>query len=141
MKIAEAHRTVTEVTGLASDRVRNLAFAGIAVVWILSGGAENPTTAKIDDALAWPLFAFAGTLFLDVLQYVMHSALWGLYTRRKEESLQDKHGGEESEEWRETTFVNPRKLNLPAYVLFWLKVVALATGYLPLLVHLYHRLQ
>lgn len=140
MKIDDAHKRFYEASGQTSDRTRHLAFAGIAVVWILSGGGEHPTRARVSDDLVWPLFAFVGTLFFDFLQYVVQSAIWRLYSRSKEKGLQEKHG-EENMGWREEEFTVPPELNWPGEVFFWAKVLALAAAYIPLLVHLSDRLR
>lgn len=57
----------------ASEVTRQLAFAGIALVWIFKLGGENP---KIPGELIAPTFCFALTLAFDLLHYVIATILW-----------------------------------------------------------------
>ncbi len=53
-----------ELSGKASDTARNLAFAGIAIIWIFRTG--EGVANKIPQAIFWPLGLFAVALALDL---------------------------------------------------------------------------
>lgn len=136
------HRDALErwylASGQASDNARSLAFAGIAVVWVLSGGGDNPTAVSIEDALILPLLAFVTTLFLDFLQYALQSLLWRIFSRRTETRLRREHNGDPA--WREAEIEGRVARNVPGEACFWGKQVALGVGYVFLGAELMNRL-
>jgi hypothetical protein len=121
VKIAELRDTYYEATDKVSELVRQLSFAGIAVVWILRTG-EHAGGVKYSSELLRPLVFFVGTLSCDLLQYLYKSVVYGLlnryYWRRHHDNKADVR-------------VSP-KWNWLTLVLFWLKValVIIAYGYL-----------
>jgi hypothetical protein len=122
----------------ASDTSRQLAFAGIAVVWVLSGGADAPTTATVSGELVGALLAFVVALLCDFLQYAVQSLLWRMFSRKKEKALRAQY--DSAPGWRDEEFSVPVALNVPGEVFFWSKLVAVATGYVVLGSQLVHRL-
>ncbi|WP_148649660.1 hypothetical protein [Lysobacter antibioticus] len=110
MNIADLQRAKDSNTAKASDVVRQFAFAGIAVVWLLrSANAAEPIPAALIPAL--PLFGLA--LACDLLQYVVSSIIWTTYYRLKLKQ----HIAETTE------FDEPWLITLPAYVLFAVKII------------------
>jgi hypothetical protein len=136
------HETVLErwylASGKASDNARNLAFAGIAVVWLLSGGSEHPTSATIEDGLVAPLLAFVATLFLDFMQYAVQAVIWRVFSRKKENELKARFDNDPA--WAKEEFEVAPAMNAPGEVCFWLKLAVLALGYVLLGVQLVDRL-
>ena len=136
------HRDALErwylASGKASDNARSLAFAGIAVVWVVSGGDQSPTRVRIEDDLIVPLLAFVATLFLDFLQYALQSLVWRIFSRRTETRLKRKHDGDAA--WRDDEFDGRVALNLPGEACFWGKLLALGVGYVFLGAELMNRL-
>ena len=82
MKLEDAQKHFFDLPGLASASARQLAFAGIAVVWILATAVnvvEQP-------ALRAPLIIFVLALTFDLFQYYVGAALWATFARRKEKA-------------------------------------------------------
>ena len=128
MKIQKCHETYDYHSGKVSDLVRQLSFAGIALVWIFKGGtADQPT---LNDALLRVAVLLVIALGFDFLQYVTCSIIWGSYARWKE--WQDTG--------REEEFEAPPMINWPALGLFWAKVGVLVIAYWKLFWFLHGRL-
>lgn len=124
MKLEDAQKHYYELSGLASSGARQLAFAGIAVVWILATEVnivEQPT-------LRAPLIVFVLALMFDLLHYYVGAALWGMFARRK-----DKAG--------EVEFTGaPDSINWFQLGAFWVKGGLVVLGYVMLVVLLWSRL-
>src|SRR5215213_6125443 len=58
-----------------NQSVRQLAFAGIAVVWLFKVNASN--TINLPRSFIWPLLLFVITLALDFIHFVVGSLLFG----------------------------------------------------------------
>jgi hypothetical protein len=102
-----------EFSGKTSDLVRTLALSAIAIIWVFR--VDSPDGPSVPTSLLVAGFFAVATLASDLLHYVVATAVWGGYSRKK-----DKEGvGEEDE------FVAPVWLNWPAISFFVLKVVLL----------------
>jgi len=106
-------------TGKVSDLTRQLALAGIAVIWIF----RNPDlqTNLIPDKLISPLVFLGLALSFDLLQYVYQSAAWALfygYHRRIKHKKDD------------TEIDENAKLNIVSWIFFGLKVGFTIVAYL-----------
>ncbi len=110
-----------------SAACRQLAFAGIAVVWIFV--IKKDGQVAISQNLLVPLSFFVGGLAFDLIQYMYASAAWGIYNRIKE--LQ-------SDITIETEFKAPKVINWPTNLFFWAKSIAVVFGYYFLLQYLLH---
>jgi hypothetical protein len=104
-----------EASGKLSDIIRQLAFAGIAVVWLFG---YLPNDQRLDDNFVLPGVLIVSCLAFDFLQYVYRSAAWGIYGLWLE---QTGNGGGE--------FKAPGWINWPAIVLLCLKAASLAGAY------------
>ena len=87
MKLSDYTKDYYEFSGKASDITRNLAFAGIALVWILKGGTA--TTLRIQHELLIPLALFVLCLGFDLLQYIAATCVWGIFQWYQERKLND----------------------------------------------------
>lgn len=67
-------------TGKASDIIRNLAFAGIAIIWIFKTTSTDGSL-KIPIILIIPLIWLVITLALDLCQYIVGGLIWFIYYR------------------------------------------------------------
>ena len=118
MKLERANTLYVRKTRFASAAARQLAFGGIAVVWIL---ASNGDVVRVDDdALRVPLLAFILALGLDIVHYYIAAFLWGVFYRLKEimgASFADEIGKA------------PRGINWISNSCFWLKGLAVFVGY------------
>lgn len=66
MKLAAARETYYYATGQVSQIARQLALAGIAVVWLFKAGEGS--SFLLPDELALALVAFFAALILDLFQ-------------------------------------------------------------------------
>lgn len=70
-------------TGKASEISRNLAFAGIAIIWIFKITSKDGSL-EIPSLLITPLIWLVITLALDLSQYISGGLIWLIYYRFKE---------------------------------------------------------
>jgi hypothetical protein len=82
-KVEDLLRSYTQ---RASTVVRQLAFAGIAIIWFmhtstLSEGA-SPTSKVIEEIYHLPLVLYVMTLTIDIFQYLIGIILWGVLSLR-----------------------------------------------------------
>ncbi len=123
MTLAEAGAAYRDYSGKTSEIVRQLGFAGLALVWILSTDSQRSLP------LAWPLellvpaMLIVTSLALDLVHYLAASLLWGGYHRRQERA-----GVQET-----ATVLAPRWVNWPAVTFFWSKSLAMIAAYWVLL--------
>ena len=113
--LAQIDSEKLHATGKASDVGRQLAFAGLAVVWILREATDKP----LGEALVEPLLWFVACLLLDLLQYVWCSFVWTIFYNYQYE----KH---ESDDARIDI---PGAINWVSYGCFWLKILCLLLGW------------
>jgi hypothetical protein len=117
MRLADARAAYTDYSSKTSDIVRQLGFAGIAVIWLFRD--EVPDRVIVDRPLLWAGIFIIAALTFDLLHYVAGAIIWGSYHRRKELA-----GCSEDDE-----FEAPPVLNYPTLVFFWGKVALIAIAY------------
>jgi hypothetical protein len=117
MNLEKAQEAYDYFTVKASDLVRQLGFAGIALIWIFKGTINGREVVPPDLVPAAKWIAVA--LSLDLLHYVFGALIWGAYHRFKERQATPK--GE--------TFEAPRMINWPTLACFWGKIVAVGLAY------------
>lgn len=86
MKVQDALDCYYESSGKVSELTRQLALAGIAVVWIFRVGTDH--APKFPKELLYALLFFVLTLAVDLLQYLYKTLLWGRYHYVKEKQQQ-----------------------------------------------------
>src|SRR5690348_16601228 len=82
MKLKDAREFYYERSAKVSDLTRQLAFAGIAVVWVYKVGPDTRPSVAPDFLI--PLIFFAVALFFDFLQAIWGAGAWGAFARLKE---------------------------------------------------------
>ena len=107
-------------SGKASDVVRQLSFAGIAVVWIFRN--QSQSGSKIPAELILPLGCLCISLTFDFLQYFLGYAIWYGFYRYHEKKMNPSDEITHSRIW-------PSIL----HICFLGKVAALLVSYLLLL--------
>lgn len=125
LTLQQVRDTYYQATAKASDIARQLALAGIAFVWIFSGGnvvTDNNGHLHTTDTLLLVGLFLVIALAADLLQYLYRSAAFGVFQWRKEI---DQQGGTAPGH-----FYLPRWINYPSIVLFWLKVGAVVVAYI-----------
>jgi len=128
MKISTLCAAYYEATGKASDLIRQLDFAGIAVVWMFKGEADP--AIHFPNRLLWVLGCFAVSLACDLCQYVYKSAMLGLMNHH----FWNNHHDDE----QDVRFSS--RWNWPGIALFWSKIAAVIAGYAMLLNFIQSRL-
>jgi hypothetical protein len=113
-----------EFSGKASDNVRQLGFAALAVIWIFKPAAT--TGISLPERLLWSGVFAVTALAADFLQYLYATVAWGIVNYTKEQSRVEE----------DKPFRAPRHINWPTNILFALKALAVAISYVLLLQYL-----
>ncbi|MGE5304439.1 MAG: hypothetical protein ACM3TN_14100 [Alphaproteobacteria bacterium] len=118
MNLAEYRQDYYDFSEKASSGARQLAFAGIGVIWVLRTAIiqEPKVPATFLPALGLLVIALAS----DFLHYVTATVIWGAFCR-----VHELHGRKDTD-----ALDAPRWLNWPTEVLFWVKVMAVLGAYL-----------
>lgn len=129
-KLSDYKQTYEEASSKVSDLSRQMAFAGIAIIWIFR--QTDQSEQLICKELIPPLIFFIITLAFDILQYIYKTIAWYIFYRIRE---------------KKTTKKNPDPLtqakpimNRPTWIFFWTKVVSLITGYIMIFMYLFDKL-
>jgi hypothetical protein len=130
VSLSEVREKYEDESGKASDLVRQLAFAGIAVIWVFSGSSLVAGRLHVPSDLIWPGILLVSALTLDFLQYATGASIWGGYGR-----ILEKHDVADDEE-----IDYPAWINWPALLFFWGKQLLLLIAYGLLLAALFNRL-
>jgi hypothetical protein len=117
VKLHDYRETFYTFSGKASDLNRQLAFAGIAIIWLFK--KEPLSGLTVPRELVLPGLLIVASLTVDMLQYCIASVLWRTFYRSKEKLkvAEDKeiwHG-----EWWER----------PIWFAFWLKIALILCAY------------
>ena len=126
MRLKDILKDVHEYSGKASDITRQLAFAGMAGIWIFKPPVPDGGQISIPTSLVIAGTMFISSLAIDLSQYVLAVILWKGFHRKKELS------GLGSEE----------EVKLPAgyssmlYRFFYLKIFASIAGFAFLLYYM-----
>ncbi|EKO4002955.1 hypothetical protein SPN99_004059 [Vibrio fluvialis] len=134
MNLAFIRQEVDAYTKACSDLSRQMAFAGIAILWVLSNKESSSiSTTLLKDFQLW---FFAAALMADLLQYIVGSVFW-FYQDRLIESKLKKRFGADTEKIEAEDFEVTSLGNTLTWILFFIKVGLVALGYITLLVHLW----
>lgn len=121
MKLEEARNHYYDHSRSLSSVNRQLGFAGIAIIWIFATQNSNGEFL-LPSNLYCPLAFFVCGLALDLLQYMVATASWGIFHRLKEKS-----GVGENQD-----FTASPKINWAPIILLWAKSIATISGYISL---------
>lgn len=117
MKLKDVRETYDLYTTKTSEIVRNLGYAGIALIWVFK--VDTAGMQKIPPELLTPAIFITVSLALDLSHAVIGSLIWAIYNRYRE--------------WKHTTedqeFEAPSPINWVAIILFWSKIVAIIVAY------------
>jgi hypothetical protein len=117
MRLASVREAYEVLSAKASEIVRQLSIAGIALIWLFkSGSAAKPVLER--GPLQAALFIFLAIAF-DFLQYLTGTAIWFIYFRYKE-----KRGTTDEDD-----FDAPDYLAWPTWSLFYLKSAMMLIAY------------
>lgn len=133
MKIQDYREAYYAFSKQVSDIIRQLALAGLGVVWILKPTPVPGINAQFPMDLLWPSLALLIALALDLLQYITASIIWRLQYRALERSNiadRENHDFGDHESWKEQVITT----------LFAIKVVVAVIAWGGLLYAVVHRL-
>ena len=119
MKNSEAWGNYKDYTRDVTEFSRKLAFAGIAIVWVLKPEDGSFTNLSLL-ALAFVVMYFLG----DVAQYLTGAIRWYIWINSEEEKNIENTGGIEGD------YSPPVSLDTPVFYLFWVKVALLIIGFI-----------
>jgi len=126
MKLSEYKQDYYTFTGKLSDINRQIAFAGIALIWIFKrNDVEN---VVICHQLVLPAILLAIALGADISQYIYQSITWAIFYRYHEKRT-DNDDAEVSA---------PSILNYPSWMFFIIKVALVLIAYLFIIDFLIH---
>jgi hypothetical protein len=116
----------------ASASARKLAFTGIGLVWIFSGGGvlQNGDEVTIRGIYLWPLALLVLSLAADFIQYLYLSLAWRILARHREFAIYRGEGSVEDD------YQPHRAINLAGEVMFAVKLILVSVGTTWLLVSL-----
>lgn len=132
MKLRDYQRAYQDFSGKASDVARQLGFAGFALIWIFT--YEVNGIRNIPDTMVAAGLFLGLSLFCDLAQYVAATWVWG----RKQYELHDALKAEKSETGvfrRDANFYHKPSRKRRQLILFILKLLFLALGYLTIAAH------
>jgi hypothetical protein len=121
MKLKDARDIYYQRSTKLSEVVRQLNFAGIAVIWLFRTG-EKTGGIPYSDCLLWPLGLLIGSATLDLLHYAYASAAWGIFHRVQEKKLQNENNPEGE-------IHAPDTINWVSLVFFWGKTILSVAAY------------
>ena len=124
MKLSNCREHYYSHSEKASDVQRQLAFAGIAIIWIFHIGEEFDQ--KIPNQLTISAVLLSSALAFDLFHYLSASIMWGIYGRYKELRVTNK----------DDDFMAPRWMNWPGNTFFMLKIIFVIIAYFFLLKYL-----
>jgi hypothetical protein len=119
-------------SGKASDLVRQIAFAGIGIIWIFK--IDQSGTPILSHEFIMPIALLLAALFFDFFQYFYGSVLYDASYRWRESQKQKGNLKEDH------NFKTWPKLLWPMDACFYLKSVLLIAAYVILAKHLYGKL-
>jgi len=131
MKLREYRKSAHDFTKTLSNINRNLAYAGIAIIWVFR--QQVNTGFRIPNALLIPLILIILGLLFDLLQYLYSSIIWTRFHRQKEKQYKDQTGEVEIGK-------APPWYPIPAYVIFYIKIVLNIAGFIWMAFYIFGRL-
>ncbi len=122
MKREDLRKIYEDRTASLSTVTRQLALAGIGVLWVLKTGEPRRNVSFVA-TLSYSFALYVLALGFDLLQYAYQSLAWGIFNRIKEKQKVSP----------DATFSAPAVINWAALFFFWGKVVFAVAGYIILL--------
>jgi hypothetical protein len=117
VKLQGYRETFYTFSGKLSDICRQLAFAGIGLIWLFK--KDNPVGLSIPRELFVPGALVVGALVFDLLQYAFGSILWrSFYQRKEKEKVGEDVEIDHSDSWE-----------IPIWISFCLKTICIAIAY------------
>lgn len=119
MRLADIDAFLYETTSRVGATTRNLSLAGIGIVWVFK--VEQNGSSYLPRDLVLPALFFVISIALDFFQYAYNAIAFGIVARLN----RDKNG--------DTDISLPSKITLPAFCMFYGKILSAVVGYVLLL--------
>lgn len=116
MTLGDYLKTYEYFSGKLSDVARQLAFAGIALIWLFK--VDSKPVPRIPPELLPPAGLLAIGLFCDMLHYILATVLWQRFHRNQEKL------GKRPEDRVEAPWYYP----VPPNIVFWVKIGFVVMG-------------
>jgi hypothetical protein len=130
LSIKDSRATYYEASGKLSDISRQLAFAGIAIIWIFK--IEASERLAIPEGLLFSAIAIIIFFAFDFCQYLSTTLIWGYFTRKKEKEI--------FEQGAEDKFLVPSWYPKVPMAFFAGKLFAISLTYIAILIFLVARI-
>ena len=118
MKLEEIRKAYEDLSGSLSSVVRQINFAGIAIVWIFVG--KETVTVTVPQHLYNACTFLVISIILDVLQYFVGTLCWHIcYLFKHEKNVADKNIDIHESEW----------INAIPWLCIYAKTIVTAIGY------------
>ena len=141
MKLEDTREIYYETTGKVSDLVRQLGFAGIAIIWVFKTQSDGRQIIPKGFLPAGILIVLA--LAADLFQYAASVQIWDKFNRNKETELTEKaeilSAQGVSYDVEDEDFDAPGSINDLTKRLFWTKFVLMFSAYVYLILYLTYR--
>ncbi len=139
MKLADTRENYYAMSGKVSEIVRQLALAGIAVIWIFKRDVNGEV--RVSRLLLVAGILIVLSLICDLLQYYVATRIWDEFNLRKEKELESgtpPPGTTPPEEYdlEEVDFEAPDDINKWPKRFFWWKFYLTAAGYMVIVIFL-----
>jgi hypothetical protein len=125
MKLNDYREAFYTFSGKASDLNRQLAFAGIALIWLFKRDVGAQLT--IPSELLYPAVFIVASLALDMLHYCIAASIWHWFYRTKERA-----GVTDNAQLKR----HSPSLEWPIYSIFWAKIAFVLMAYIGIFVFL-----
>lgn len=127
MNLKEIRNAYESVSGALSSVVRQVNFAGIAIIWIFVKDKHDVDPLLLDSSLFIVI-----SMVLDVIQYFLSTVIWHFcYIWKHKKDLEDENIQVKESEW----------LNIMPWLCLYLKCIVTGIGYcyiLRFLIFQYH---
>lgn len=137
MTLSDLRENYERFSEKTSALVRNLGFAGIALIWAFKTATKGKSI--VPSELIIPGVLIVTSLALDLLHGVVGTAIWGIYNRIKEKEFEERAAKDRDFDPEEEDFLAPSPINWPALLLFWGKIAAMLASYVLLIQFLIRR--
>lgn len=117
MKVKDYRADFYTFTGKASDLNRQLALAGIAIIWLFK--KDTIPGMSIPREMLWPGALIVASLATDIIHYCAASLIWRSVYRRLEDAGKDDEDDTTHSVW----------LERPLWALFCLKIALVLAAY------------
>lgn len=138
MKLSEFRKASEAYTSKASDIIRQLIIAGIAIIWLFKS-TDNGRNV-LDSFLIFPLITLCFAAVADLLQYLAGGVIWDRFFLEEERKVKTKLQ-EDSTFTSDPDVKAPKKFSDILYGFYWTKVGLMLISYLLITIYLFSHLQ